>query len=73
MHKKRKLLGSHKLPQAHEKVCDESERNKQTRKIDACIKIIFMQEALYNAHVKNRTICTSLGETIMDTLKLLFV
>ena len=36
------LLGSRKLPQAHEKVCSENERNKQ-EKNDAHIKIIFME------------------------------
>ena len=29
---KRYFQGSRKLPQAHEKVCDENERNKQTNK-----------------------------------------
>ena len=33
MHKKRKASGVHaKFPQAHEKVRDENERNKQTKK-----------------------------------------
>ena len=29
---KENFRGSHKLPQAHEKVCNENERNKQGRK-----------------------------------------
>ena len=36
------------------KVCNENERNKQTRKNDTHVKIISWKEALYNAHVKNR-------------------
>ena len=34
--------GSRKLPQAHEKVCDENETKKQ-EKNDAHVKIIFME------------------------------
>ena len=30
-----------KLPQAHEKVCDENERNKE--KNDACVKMLLME------------------------------
>ena len=30
--KEKGIRGSRKLPQAHEKVCDENERNKQTNK-----------------------------------------
>ena len=29
---RKSFRGSHKLPHAHEKVCDENERNKQTKK-----------------------------------------
>ena len=32
MHKKINFQGSCKFPQAHKKVCDENERNKQTNK-----------------------------------------
>ena len=31
MHKKENFQGSLKLPQAHEKVCNENERNKQDK------------------------------------------
>ena len=30
--KEKNFRGSRKLPQAHEKVCDKNERNKQTKK-----------------------------------------
>ena len=39
MHKKRNFQGSRKLPQAHEKVDNENETNKQ-RKYDVCKTII---------------------------------
>ena len=32
MHKRENFWGSRKLPQAHEKVCDENERNKEEKK-----------------------------------------
>ena len=37
---KKYFRGSWELPQAHEKVCDENERNKQTKKKknDGCLK-----------------------------------
>ena len=35
--------GSRKLSHAHKKVCDENERNKQTRKNDARIKMFLME------------------------------
>ena len=44
MHKKRvckKLQGSRKLPQAHENVCDENERNKE--KNDTHVKMLLME------------------------------
>ena len=34
--------GSRKLPQAHEKVCNENETKKQ-EKNDACVKMLFME------------------------------
>ena len=37
--------GSRKLPQAHEKVCDENETKKQ-EKIDARIKMLFIEGSL---------------------------
>ena len=36
------LSGSHKLPQAHEKVCDENERRKRRRRVP----IIFLMEGI---------------------------
>ena len=36
--KEKKLPGSHKLPQVHEKMCDENERNKQVRKKRCTLK-----------------------------------
>ena len=56
MHKKEfeKILpGSCRLPQAHEKVRNENETNKQLRKNDACVKILLMEEGVYRVHVKN--------------------
>ena len=41
--KKKNFRGSRKLPQAHEKVCDENERNKQRRKNDSHVKMLFME------------------------------
>ena len=35
--------GSRKLPHAHKKVCDENERNKQTRK-KRCARNVFLME-----------------------------
>ena len=37
--------GSHKLPQAHEKVCDENETKKQEKKA-VHVKILFMGGSL---------------------------
>ena len=51
----KKTSGIHtKLPQAHEKVCDENERNKQRKKRRAP-KIFFDQEgrSLYKARAEN--------------------
>ena len=46
--------GSRKLPYAHEKVCDENERNKETRKKTTCAyKSFWWKEALYKAQAKN--------------------
>ena len=50
---KKYFRGSRKLPHAHEKGCDENERNKETRKNDACVKCFWWKEALYKAHTKN--------------------
>ena len=44
--KEKTLWGSCKLPQAHEKVCDENERNKESisrRKNDVCVKMFLME------------------------------
>ena len=38
---KKNFRGSRKLPYAHEKVCDENERNK--KKNDACIKMFLVE------------------------------
>ena len=51
----KKSSGVHaKLPQAHEKVCDENERNKQRKKRRAP-KIFLMEgiEGVYKARVEN--------------------
>ena len=41
---KKNFWGSCKLPHAHEKGCDENERNKQIRKKnDACVKMFLME------------------------------
>ena len=50
--KEKNFQGSCKLPQAHEKVCDENETKKQ-EKNDARVKLYSWKEPLYNAHVKN--------------------
>ena len=36
--KEKNFRGSRKLPQAHEKVYDENETKKHTRKSDVCVK-----------------------------------
>ena len=46
------------LPQAHEKVCNENERNKQTnretkKKNDGRLKYFFMEEEVYKARAEN--------------------
>ena len=43
--KEKNFRGSCKLPQAHKKVCDKNERNKQTRKKDARVKMLFMERS----------------------------
>ena len=42
---KKNFRGSRKLPYAHEKVCDENERNKQTNKEknDARVKMVLVE------------------------------
>ena len=51
----KKTSGVHaKLPQAHEKVCDENERNKQTKKKnDERLKYFLMEEGVYKARAEN--------------------
>ena len=54
----KKTSGVHaKLPQAHEKVCDENERNKQTnkqrKKNDGRLKYFLMKEGVYKARAEN--------------------
>ena len=41
--KEKIFRGSLKLPQAHEKVCDENERRRRRKKNDTRVKIIFME------------------------------
>ena len=44
--KEKSIRGSCKLPQAHEKVCDENERKKQTNKEEknhASVKMLLME------------------------------
>ena len=57
MHKKslkKYFRGSRKLPHAHEKVCDENERNKEIRKKnDGCLKYFCGEEGVYKAHAEN--------------------
>ena len=40
--KEKNFWDSHKLPQAHKKVCNENER-KQVEKNDACLKMLLME------------------------------
>ena len=49
--KEKIFRGSHKLPQAHEKVCDENESRIIRKKNNARI---LWKEALYNVQTKNR-------------------
>ena len=51
---KKNFRGSRKLPHAHEKVCDENERNKQRnkKKNDARVKMFLMgKEGVYRETV----------------------
>ena len=50
-----KTSGIHtKLPQAHEKVCDEKETKKQTKKKNhGCLKYFLMEEGVYKARAEN--------------------
>ena len=51
---KKNFRGSRKLPYAHEKVCDENETNKETKKKnDVRVKSFWWKEALYKARTKN--------------------
>ena len=42
-----------KLPHAHEKVCDENERNKQEKKNDGRLKYFCGQEGVYNTRAES--------------------
>ena len=58
MHKKslkKNFRGSHKLPHAHEKVCDKNERNKQTnkKKNDGRLKYFCGQEGVYKIRAES--------------------
>ena len=48
---KKNFRGSRKLPHAHEKVCDENERNK--KKNDGCLKYFCGQEGVYRTHAES--------------------
>ena len=48
---KKKFQGSRKLPHAHEKGCDENERNK--KKDDGCLKYFCGQEGVYNTRAES--------------------
>ena len=51
---KKDFRGSCKLPHAHEKVCDENERNKQIRKKnDGRLKYFCGQEGVYNTRAES--------------------
>ena len=39
---KNNLQGSHKLPQAHEKMCDENE-SRSKEKNEACVKMLLIE------------------------------
>ena len=54
---KKYFRGSRKLPHAHEKVCDENERNKQTnkeirKKNDGRLKYFCGEEGVYKARAE---------------------
>ena len=70
---KEKTSGVHESSRNPTKKCDENERNKE-EKNDMRIKIIFMEGSPLQRPCEEwvKTICTSLGETIMDTMKVLF-
>ena len=46
--KEKNFRGSRKLPQAHEKVCDENERKKVEEKKQQAPKIFLMEGGVYN-------------------------
>ena len=51
---KKNLRSSRKLPHAHEKVCDENERNKQRRKKnDGRLKYFCGQEGVYKTRAES--------------------
>ena len=50
---KKNFQGSRKLPHAHEKVCDENERNKQEKKNDGRLKYFCGQEGVYNTRAES--------------------
>ena len=66
--KEKIFRGSRKLPQAHEKVCDENERRKNNTRV----KMIFMEGSPLSSETV-KAIRTSLREMIMNTMKVLFV
>ena len=50
---KKIFWGSCKLPQAHEKVCDENETKKQIEENDVHVKMLFMEGSPYNTQTRN--------------------
>ena len=48
---KKYFRGSHELPQAHEKVCDEDESRK--KKNDGCLKYFCGQEGVYKTRAES--------------------
>ena len=73
---KKYFRGSHELPQAHEKVCDENERKKQTNKEKrrARKNVINGREHIIGRLQKQvKTIGRSFRTTILDTMKVPFV
>ena len=74
MHKQRKASGVHASSHKPTKMC-AMKMILELEKNDAHIKMLFMEEALYNVQTKKsvKTICTSCWEMIVDTMKVLFV
>ena len=48
---KKYFRGSHKLPQAHEEVCNDNETNKE--KNNTHVKMLLIEEGVYRTYVEN--------------------